>query len=93
MPERLPSAEAIMHFQTDASGRLAGDRFPILHLSRTTAGHRSDPYARPARARARSTRIPVAVLAWTAKVRDVVAGGSSRASRACASTGSAVDRR
>jgi hypothetical protein len=31
MPERLPSAEAIMHFQTDASGRLAGDRFPILH--------------------------------------------------------------
>jgi ectoine hydroxylase-related dioxygenase (phytanoyl-CoA dioxygenase family) len=29
--ERLPSAEAFRHFQTDATGRLAGERFPILH--------------------------------------------------------------
>ena len=28
--ERLPSAKAVRHFQTDAAGRLAGERFPVL---------------------------------------------------------------
>jgi ectoine hydroxylase-related dioxygenase (phytanoyl-CoA dioxygenase family) len=43
VPERLPSAEALQHFQTDATGRLAGDRFPILHRRGRRQVHRATP--------------------------------------------------
>jgi ectoine hydroxylase-related dioxygenase (phytanoyl-CoA dioxygenase family) len=54
VPERLPSAEALRHFQTDATGRLAGDRFPTLHRRGRRQVHRATPRLAPLE-RARST--------------------------------------
>ena len=62
--ERLPSAEAVRHFQTDATGRLAGKRFPILHRRGRRQALRGTAMlvplvrARSTRSRSRSSRGP-----------------------------------
>ena len=87
--ERLPSAEAVRHFQTDAAGRLAGERFPVLRPYDTRLRHR--PWARAARAPPRGRPIGPAARSAVAEEPHRLADFSESESAKCRHVGLVID--